>query len=150
VSSHSVEAVATDARGKTGTDLVTVRISEEGAGPWAYLTLNDTMYEQGDDLLLTISGGNNSIFYRVNLYVFLVTPDGRLLFWPTWTGFAFPLTLDFAPVFEIYDLPILHTSLPSMTPRIGGHGNYRFWAFLTDAHTGELLGSISEVGFTMN
>jgi hypothetical protein len=126
-----------------------VKITNKGAGPWVYLTLNDTMYMQDDELVLKISGGNNSVAYDVCLFVFLVTPDGRLRFWPSWSPFAFPLVLNFPPVFEIYDLTLLDTTLPSMTPRIGGHGNYRFWAFLTDFHTGELLGTISEVGFTV-
>jgi hypothetical protein len=127
-----------------------VKITEKGAGPWVLLGLNDTMYSQGDELILRISGGNNSVAHRVFLFVFLVTPDGRLLFWPAWSPFVFPLALDFAPVFEVHDLAILDTTLPSFAPRIGGHGNYRFWAFMTDARTGELLGTISEVGFSFD
>lgn len=147
--SHSVKAVATDSRGKTGTAIVTVKITEKGAGPWVLLGLNDTMFMQGDELILTISGGNNSVPYRVCLFVFLVTPDGRLIFWPWWSPLAIPLVLDFPAAFEIDDLVLLDTTLPSMTPRIGGRGNYRFWAFLTNSSTGEMLGPISEVGFTM-
>ena len=147
--SHSVKAVATDSRGNIGTDVVTVRITNKGAGPWVLLALNDTMYTQGDKLVLKISGGNNSVAYQVCLFVFLVTPDGRLVFWPSWMPYAFPLVLDFPPVFEVDNLTLLGTSVPSMTPRIGGPGNYRFWAFMTDSHTGEVLGPISEVGFTV-
>ncbi|MBN1591809.1 MAG: hypothetical protein JW941_01010 [Candidatus Coatesbacteria bacterium] len=149
-STHSIKAVATDRRGKVGTDIVTVAIGDDGRGPWMYLTLDDSQYQQEDDLSLTISGGNNGEARRVNLYVFLILPNGRLQFWPSWSALAIPLLLDFPAVFELYDFPLLATMLPSTTPRIGAPGDYRFWAFLTDADSFELLTEISEVGFAVH
>ncbi|MCD6326156.1 hypothetical protein J7M28_01175 [bacterium] len=149
IMTHSVKAIATDSAGKIGTAVVTVLIGKDQAAPWVYLTLNNTMFNQGEDLKLFISGGNNSVGRNVNVYVFLVTPDSRLLFWPWWTGLAVPMTLYFPASFEILDLPILDATLPCMTPRIGAGGNYSFWAFLTDTSTNEMIGTFSEVGFTM-
>jgi len=146
---HSVKAVATDEAGQVGTAVVTLKIAQAATKPWALLALNNTMYSQGDELVLTISGGNNSIPYRVNLYIFLVTADSRLLFWPIWWGFAIPVVLDLPATFEIHGLELLRTKLPSATPRIGARGSYSFWAFMTDYYTSELLGSASHVGFVM-
>lgn len=146
---HSVKAVATDELGRVGTDVITVSVGKEEAEPWVYLTLNDTMFYQGEELKLFISGGNNSTERMINLYVFMVTPDSRLLFWPTWSGLTIPMGLYFAPTFAIYDLEILRTTVPCMAPRIGAPGNYSFWTFLIDADTHQMIGTFSEVGFTM-
>ena len=112
--------------------------------PKVQIWLDDrhAVYGRGDTQLLSVSFGNEGLAKTLDLYVALQTPDGRLLFVPTFSPTLSPCVDDLRlrAATSLGPVPLLHKSFGSFEP-----GRYRWLAALTDPDSVSLLSSVAEI-----
>lgn len=155
---NTITVVATDQKGDRSEDTISLVSSAEQLDPWIRVWLaeeQDADYEPytttgGQQVVLMLSAGNPGPGKGVELYLCLLCPGGRMLFFPNWASVVSPVRFDLPENFEVGPIPFVRTKLPSLKPPISQVGDYCFMAWLADHSNQRIIGQMSKASFNVD